>query len=247
MTLGKKNWVPSKYTYRNGTLTASRNPGEVSIGSRLIADITASFYHIYLKEHCKGKLIDLGCGKAPLYSSYIDLVDSAICVDWPNTSHSKDYLDVECDLTQDLPFQAEEFDTIILSDVLEHLPEPKHLWHEMYRILRPQGKALINVPFLYWIHESPYDYYRYTEFGLRHLAESSGFKVLSLEATGGILEVLTDLSAKFLQFRPLIGKPLASFLQSAVAQLLKTRFGKTLSQRTGRGFPLGYFMVVEKI
>lgn len=240
-------WVPSKFVYHNGKLVASSHPGEVAVGSRLIANTIARFYHTHLSDHCRGKLIDLGCGKAPLYEAYKDLVESAICVDWPNASHGKDYLDFECDLTQELPFQDQEFDTIILSDVLEHIPEPEKLLQEMYRILRNEGKALINVPFFYWLHETPYDYYRYTEFGLRYLAESAGFKVVTLTAMGGFPEVLTDITAKFLQFRPVIGKPLAHLIQAITAGLIKTKLGQTLSARTGKVFPLGYFMVVEKV
>ena len=62
--------------------------------------------------------MDLGCGKVPLYIAYRDLVSDIICVDWENTQHENEYLDLEYDITKVLPFVNEEFDTIILSDDL---------------------------------------------------------------------------------------------------------------------------------
>ncbi len=67
----KNLWSPSKYIFRNGRLIASRNSKEVSISSRLIADIVAQNYEMIIKNHVKGRLIDLGCGKVPLYQAYL--------------------------------------------------------------------------------------------------------------------------------------------------------------------------------
>ena len=90
-----------------------------------------------------------------------------ICVVLENTLHKSEYLDFECDMKKVLPFMDGELDTIILSDVLEQIPQPEHLWKEMSRILSIGGKIIMNVPFYYWLHEGPHDYYRYTEFALR--------------------------------------------------------------------------------
>jgi len=51
--------------------------------------------------------------------------------------------------TKKLPFNENEFDTVILSDVLEHLPTPENIINEIYRVLAKNGKLLLNVPFLY--------------------------------------------------------------------------------------------------
>ena len=76
-----------------------------------------------------------------------------------------------------LPFGDSEFDTIILSDVLEHIPVPEHLWKEMARILSRNGKIIMNVPFYYCLHEAPHDCSRYTEFALRRFVEMSGLRL----------------------------------------------------------------------
>jgi hypothetical protein len=116
----------------------------------------------------------------------------------------------------------------------------------MWRVLRPGANVLLNVPFFYWLHETPHDYYRYTEFALRRFAESARFRILVLDAIGGVPEVVTDLFAKQLQTIPAIGASLAIAAQSAVGLYLRTSFGKKTSQKTGKAFPLGYFMVAEK-
>jgi SAM-dependent methyltransferase len=211
-----------------------------------MTDITASFYQRFIPVYVKGSLADLGCGNVPLYDVYKNHVTENICVDWPNTMHSNQFLDYECDLNNPLPIPAARFDTIIISEVLEHIANPEVIWAEMSRILKPGGKILLSVPFFYKIHEAPYDYYRYTEYALRHLAKKNGLDTVILLSFGGLPEIFTDILAKKTARLPLVGKMSASFLQQLCSLFLKTKFGKKISEKTGKDFPLGYFMVVEK-
>lgn len=242
----QEQWIPSKYVYHHGRLIASRDTEEVSIGDRLLGDRIAGFYERYLPEYVMGRLIDLGCGRVPLYATYREYVDEVICVDWGNTSHQTSHLDYECDLTQALPFVDGEFNTIILSDVLEHIPEPEALWWEMSRILAPGGVILLNVPFFYRLHEEPYDYYRYTEHALRRFAERAGFDVILLEPAGGTPEIFADLFGRHLRFVPIIGNTLVAAIQRLTSALVATAWGQRLSASTGRMFPLGYFLIARK-
>ena len=239
-------WKPSKFVFSGGRLRASRDNERVGIGSRLICDIIAGMYGEFLPLHAKGQLADLGCGRIPLYEAYRDHIDNCVCVDWGNTMHPNEHLDIECDLSKSLPLPDAGFDTIILSDVLEHIAQPERLWAEMARILKPHGKVLMNVPFFYWLHEEPHDYYRYTEHALRRFAELAGFQIVLLRAVGGSPEIVTDILAKHLQYIPLIGRFSAMAIQSVTATFLKLSIGKRISQRTSRMFPLGYFLIAEK-
>lgn len=241
-----EQWKPSKFIYKNGKLRASRNSKEVSVPSRLVADIVASHYDKYLKHHVKGRLVDLGSGKVPLYLSYKNYASDLICVDWESSFHKNPYLDHTCNLNEPLPFKSEEFNTIILSDVLEHVAKPELLWREMYRILGEGGKVILNVPFFYKVHEVPHDYFRYTRYALQKFADDLGFKTIVLEETGGVPEILTDITSKIAFHIPLIGKSLAIFFQSMCTILMRTRIGKKMSSKTSLHFPLGYFMVIEK-
>ncbi|NOY77815.1 MAG: class I SAM-dependent methyltransferase [Calditrichaeota bacterium] len=243
----RDTWQPSKFVYRNGRLIASRDDRQVRVGSRLMADMVARFYDENLEKYAAGKLLDLGCGKVPLFQAYRELVKENICVDWANTLHKNEYIDFECDLTQALPFPDEEFDTIILSDVLEHIPNPENLWREMARILAKGGHVFVNTPFYYFIHEEPHDYYRYTEFALRRFVQLAGLKLIYLRPMGGIPEILADLLAKTMQIVPGVGRFLAGALETSIEFLGRTFIGKRISTKTGQHFPFGYALIAEKI
>ncbi len=242
-----ESWQPSKYVYHDGKLRASRKSESVSFHSRLGADLVAAFYDRSLRIHAKGELIDLGCGKVPLYASYKNYIKSCVCVDWVQADNDNLIIDYNLDINQKLPFKEFSFDTIILSDVLEHIRKPEQLWTEMYRILQGKGKLIMNVPFFYGIHDIPYDYFRYTEYALKSMAEQAGFKVVSIENIGGLPEIVADLTSKIVSVIPLIGKPIAVFIQVITRLFIKTGIGKKLSIKTGIHFPLGYALIAEKL
>lgn len=240
------NWVASKYVLHQGQWRASRDATVVAVGSRLVADITARWYAALLPQHAHGRLLDLGCGTVPLYAMYRPYVQDNVCVDWGGSFHHARHLDYTLDLNQPLPFANAEFDTIILSDVLEHIAEPRALWEEMARLLAPGGRIILNVPFFYCLHECPHDYYRYTAFALRRFAEKAGLSVLLCQATGGSVEVFADMLAKHCQFVPWVGKGLAVAIQWLALQWGRTKLGQRFAQKTAEAFPLGYVMVVGK-
>lgn len=112
--------------------------------------------------------------------------------------------------------------------------------------MKPGGVLLMNVPFHYWIHEAPHDYYRYTEFALRRMLEESGFEMLEMRSIGGALEVITDFLGKFLA-RGRRGKygglRLAVWVQDMVTFWRKSTF---CQNHTDGAFTLGYCVVARK-
>lgn len=65
----------------------------------------------------------------------------------------------------DLPFSDNSKEAILCLAVLEHVEDPIRAMKELHRVLQPQGKLLIYVPFLYYYHaEKGYygDYWRFT-------------------------------------------------------------------------------------
>ncbi|MBB1537108.1 MAG: class I SAM-dependent methyltransferase [Bacteroidia bacterium] len=52
---------------------------------------------------------------------------------------------VHCDI-QCLPFDDNHFDLILCNHVLEHIPDDRKAMRELFRVLRPQGIALLLVP-----------------------------------------------------------------------------------------------------
>jgi ubiquinone/menaquinone biosynthesis C-methylase UbiE len=212
----------------------------------LVTDITASFYQHYLPLYAKGKLADLGCGNVPFYGLYKNLVSENICVDWANSAHSNEYLDIECNLNEALPFKDSMFDTIIISEVLEHVANPEMLWYEMSRVLKSGGVIILSVPFLYKIHEAPFDYFRYTEFALRNFAIKNKLQVLELKPFGGLPEVLADIFGRQFIKIPILGKFFCIVSQKLCWIFIQTRMGRRISKKTSVTYPLGYFMIAEK-
>lgn len=237
-----ETWQATKFVQRGGRLRASRDRAELGVGSRLVADLVAAAYERHLPRHARGRLLDLGCGKVPLYGAYRARVSEVTCVDWNDDHH----VDLVCDLSQPLPLPDAGYDTLIVSDVIEHLPDPALAWREIARVLAPGGTLLLNVPFLYPIHAHPHDHFRYTGFALDRFARLNGLEVLAIEPVGGLLEVLADTFGKVLARLPLVGTPLAAAQQALASHFAGSRFGSRLLQTTARNYPLGYFVVAER-
>lgn len=239
-------WVPSKFVLRNGRLRGSRDPKAVGIASRVMVDLIANFYADALPKYAKGRLVDLGCGRVPLFATYKDLVTENVCVDWGNTMHPNPYLDEEQDLNVPIALPDSSFDTIILSDVLEHIRKPEELLREMSRILRPQGHVIMNVPFFYGLHEQPFDYFRYTRHALKSMTEDAGFIVVSLESIGGVPEIIADLISKSVKPLGPVGRFTAGMVQAVTGWFIRTWLGRKLSARTAGDYPYGYALVLRK-
>ncbi|WP_354256507.1 class I SAM-dependent methyltransferase [Bradyrhizobium sp. F1.13.3] len=242
-----ENWKETKYVLRGEQLLASDDVTEVSLSSRLAANLFAARYFEALRLHASGRLLDLGCGKAPLYGVYRNLVNEVTCIDWGNSLHQTTYLDKEADLTQPIDYPDGAFDTIVLSDVLEHIPVPMDLCLEISRLLSPGGKLIMSVPFYYPLHEAPHDYYRYTEFALRRFMDHSGMRIVCLNPVGGAVEIVLDVISKNIRRLPLGGTFTAQMLQAVGWWFAKSRLGVKLAQKTSTQFPLGYFMIAERL
>ena len=106
-------------------------------------------------------------------------------MDWDRCIHEKSSIDIYANLCEPLPFEENYADTIVSFDVLEHLPEPELFLKECYRILKIDGYLHLTVPFNWWVHEEPYDFYRFTKHGLKYLLNKVGFKQIQIQETTG--------------------------------------------------------------
>jgi SAM-dependent methyltransferase len=121
-----------------------------------------------------GVVYDLGCGIRPYEHDILSKADQYVGVDWSGTLHGL-CSDVVADLNRTLPIENDVADTVVSFQVLEHLSEPQTMLNEACRILKPGGQMLLTVPWQWTVHEVPYDYFRYTPFGLKYLFEKAGF------------------------------------------------------------------------
>ena len=91
-----------------------------------------------------------------------------------------------CDLSK-IPVEDGRFDAILFNQVMEHLPEPGAVLQELRRVLKPGGRMICTAPLFFEEHEAPYDFYRYTQYGWRHLMEKVGFEIVELRRMEGYL------------------------------------------------------------
>lgn len=128
-------------------------------------------------NHITGRALDIGCGSKPyedLFSTE-EYIGMDIKISGHDHTHSK--IDVFYDGVKFL-FDDNSIDSIVCFEVLQVINNPDMVLKETYRVLRPGGKAIFTVPFIWDEHEQPYDYARYTSFGLRFLFEKAGFIIL---------------------------------------------------------------------
>lgn len=126
---------------------------------------------VALAPKVHGRILDVGCGSKP-YLKYFD-VKEYIGLEIEGRKKNADiYYDGKV-----IPFEDEAFDSVITIQVLEHVFNPDEFLSEINRVLRDGGVLLLTVPFVWDEHEQPFDYARYSSFGLCHLLKSYGFEV----------------------------------------------------------------------
>ncbi|MFN0315995.1 MAG: class I SAM-dependent methyltransferase [Burkholderiales bacterium] len=136
------------------------------------------------EHYLRGRLLDIGCGTKPYASRLSKYVDEHIGVDREipfNPAASVDLVGS----AYEIPTPDESFDSALCTAALEHLAEPEDALKECLRILKPGGVAVYTVPFFWHIHAAPWDYYRFTKYGLRHLFEKAGFEILEIKPLSG--------------------------------------------------------------
>jgi SAM-dependent methyltransferase len=142
-----------------------------------------------IARHVQGRTLDLGAGKLAWRNLLKEHCTSYTSGDLLPV-HPE--LDIVLDITQPLPFADAAFDTLFCCSVLEHVPEPWQTLAEMRRILSSQGKAIIAVPFLFYLHGQPHDYFRFTHYGIIHLANQAGWRVVEIVPCGSFFHLLLN-------------------------------------------------------
>lgn len=147
-----------------------------------------SFEIQVLQEKATGTVLDIGCASRWV-TNHIAESCFYIGLDYPVTGiHMYDSRpDVYSDASQ-LPFGDQAIDTVILFQTLEHLSRPHEAIAEIHRVLRPGGSLLLTVPFLYPLHDEPFDFTRFTSHGLKVLLEKAGFSIDQIQPSVGSAE-----------------------------------------------------------
>jgi SAM-dependent methyltransferase len=119
-------------------------------------------------------ILDAGAGECAYKPLFVHC--RYIAIDVATGESTWDYRSLDAiALLDHLPFAANRFDAVLCTETLEHLEWPRESVAELHRVIRPGGRLFVTVPMNHSEHQVPYDYFRYTSFGLRSVLERAGF------------------------------------------------------------------------
>lgn len=221
MTVGEK--LRSLYReaqFRPGLLAVFVNPFYFSRGGlyRHIRD---------LAPEVRGRTLDVGCGRKPYESLFPASEYVGLELDTPeNRKHKK--ADVYYDGNV-FPFPEADFDSVVINEVFEHVFHPDRFLSEVRRVLKPGGALLMTVPFVWDEHEAPWDYARYSSFGLSAILAKHGFQVEILRKSVDDIRVVFQMITGYIYKKTATRSPyiniLLTLLLIAPFNLLGELFG----------------------
>lgn len=189
-----------------------------------------------------GLTLDLGGGGQPSYKQVLAISGQFVNMD----ANEEAKPTVLGDLESELPFATEFADTVILFNTLEHVYEHRSLVKEMYRVLKPGGRALVFVPFVFPVHVHQTakfftnDYYRYTHSTLERMFTDAGFKRIQITPYGGLFLTLAEFIGMAVPWR------LFRISVFGFCFLLEGIYTKLKPGVSAQRFPLAYYVVAGK-
>jgi glycosyltransferase involved in cell wall biosynthesis/SAM-dependent methyltransferase len=191
--------------------------------------------------HFHGRFLDIGCGVMP-YRGLITAAPSRVSHYIGLDLEGSEIYHAKVDLRWDgktIPLPDASVDCAMATEVLEHCPEPLVVLREARRVLKPGGTFFFTVPFIWPLHDAPYDFFRYTPFALEKLLAEAGFENVQLGALGGWNASLAQVIGLWLKRSPMSPEArnqMARQLWPLYQQLVKTdelpadpRAGNTLA------------------
>ena len=146
------------------------------------------------------------------------------------------------DLTKKLKIPTKKYNNILLFNVLEHLPEYKFAFLEIYKILKKKGSLIGSTPFIYQIHAAPKDYFRFSKQFFELNLKKYKFKKVKVKSLGfGPFTASYSLLFPYLKYLPFFSQLcllLAYILDSMIQIFVKTDLKEI--------FPVGYFFIAKK-
>lgn len=140
-----------------------------------------------------GKVLDVGCGKKPYQKLFINASEYiGMDIESSGHDHSHEEIDVFYD-GKTFPFADKSFDSVLTNQVFEHVFNPDEFISEIKRVLKSGGQLLLTVPFVWDEHEQPFDYGRYSSFGIKHVLEKHGFEILQHYKSGTGIQAVIQL------------------------------------------------------
>jgi hypothetical protein len=161
-----------------------RHPNE-SAKNRLVYRTFEAALRDAAARYARGRMIDVGGGRKPWQPVFAAHVSEHVCVDHVAKDGVRGPTVDVVATAYDIPLPDAGAQTVLLTEVLEHLERPGDAVAECFRLLEPGGHVIATTPLFWPVHDAR-DFYRYTPRGLRYLFETAGFDVVELRPLGGL-------------------------------------------------------------
>jgi SAM-dependent methyltransferase len=147
-------------------------------------------------DQITGKTLDVGCGQKPYEKKFASIEYIGLEVDTLEARENK-----KADYFYDgstFPFDDLHFDSVVSNQVFEHVFIPDIFLSEVNRVLKIDGILLMTVPFIWDEHEQPYDFGRYSSFGMKYLLKKHNFEIVSYEKSLNDIRIIFQLINAYL-------------------------------------------------
>lgn len=164
--------------------------------ARCLVDLQLLTIFRFLVPHlgsCRGRVLDVGAGEAP-WRELLPVGVGYVGVDVGMSGNfgMRHQSDIAYYDGKKLPYDDGSFDHVLCTEVLEHVPDPAAFLFDLNRVLRHGGTLVLTVPWSARLHHLPYDYGRFTRFGLAALLESTGFSGVTIEERGNDIAAIAN-------------------------------------------------------
>lgn len=186
-----------------------------------------------------GKILDVGGSKK---SGYHELIKGEHTITTGNINEAYG-IDVVFDAQEPWPFPDGSFDGVLLVNLIEHLYHYDIAIQEAHRVLKEGGIVAGVVPFMFNVHGSPNDYFRYTKSALLNIFGEYGFKDIVVTELGtGAFSVIYHCLLGFIRWN-WMATPLIALFGGIDRLILRLKPDNKMSAKE---MPLGYYFEAIK-
>jgi SAM-dependent methyltransferase len=195
-------------------------------------------------HYIKGKVLDVGAGHYSRYEKFFK-AEKYIKMDINHSEHVDIVGSVD-----NIPMEDNSVDSIVCTQVFEHIRYIDKSASELYRVLRKGGHVLLTVPQLNELHEEPHDYFRYTKYGLKSVFENAGFSIVEMDQRGSFFSSTAQMIIRFLSDyfnlynRKILGKILGKFIY--LFGLLSIKLDSLVKHSANKKHAIGWCCVLKK-
>lgn len=206
-----------KDCYRHLLFQVFKSATRITLENRLIN---------VLKKETRGNVLEIA-PQILAYKKYVNYSNYATLdiKDGPGVNYVADI--------HDLKMISDSFDTIVMTEVLEHLYNPFLAVDQLYRICKPGGVVIASTRFVFPYHEEPYDYFRYTIYGIGEIFKE--FREVQIITHGNLSLAIWDLIThyKLLRVLRILNRPICFLSDSKKAN--------------NKENPLGFIVIAKKL